>query len=112
MCFCVWSLFGYAVLSVLSSFAIISLRKRELVAILSLYYWGHVTVSVLCLILTVLQVGLQFVNMTFSDHTHLFLQYQKNLLYLTEVLWDIISKLPLVQNMEYQYSTRHLNILK
>ena len=32
--FCVWSLFYYAVLSVLSSFAIILLRKRELVALL------------------------------------------------------------------------------
>ena len=29
---CVWSMFCYAVLNVLSSFAIISLEKRELVA--------------------------------------------------------------------------------
>ena len=32
--FCVWSLFCYALLSVLSSFAIILVRKRELVALL------------------------------------------------------------------------------
>ena len=31
---CVWSLFCCAVLSILSSFSIISLRKRELVALL------------------------------------------------------------------------------
>ena len=35
------------------------------------------------------QVVLQFVSMTFSDHTHLIFQYKKNLLYLTEVLRDI-----------------------
>ena len=34
--FCVWSLFCYAVLSVFSSFAIIFLRKRELVDLLKL----------------------------------------------------------------------------
>ena len=42
---CVWSLFSYAVLSVLSSFAIISLRKRELVALLWLSFWCHAAVS-------------------------------------------------------------------
>ena len=43
--FCVWSLSSYTVLCVLSSFAIISLRKRELVAFLWLSFLCHVTVS-------------------------------------------------------------------
>ena len=35
--FCVWSLFCYAVPSVLSSFPIILMKKRELVALLKLF---------------------------------------------------------------------------
>ena len=37
LCFCVWSLFFYAVISVLSSFAIILLRKREFTLIVFHY---------------------------------------------------------------------------
>ena len=39
------------------------------------------------------------------------LQYQTNLLDLTDILWDI-SDLPFVQNKDFQYSVRHLDILK
>ena len=61
---------GYEVLSFLSDFAIITLRKRELVALLTSRSWCHVTVSVLCLLLT--WVGLQCVIVAFPSHTHLF----------------------------------------
>ena len=44
-------------LSVISSFAIISLRKRELVALHSLSSCCHVAVSVLCLFLLVPWIG-------------------------------------------------------
>ena len=56
--FCVRSLFCYEALCVLSSFAIISLGKRELVALL-LLSWRHVAVVVLCLFLTVTWNGLK-----------------------------------------------------
>ena len=56
--FCVWYLFCYAVLCVLSSFAIIQLGKRELVAFLMLSSGCHVAVIFLCLVLTVSWVGL------------------------------------------------------
>ena len=39
------------------------------------------------------------------------LQFQTNLLDLTDILWDI-SDLPFVQNKDFQYSVSHLNILK
>ena len=71
--FCVRSLFCCAVLCVISSFAIISLRKREQVALL--YF---VTVRVLCPFSTVLWFGLQCVIMTFPGHTHLFLYTDVN----------------------------------
>ena len=68
------SLFWYALLCVLSSFAIIWKRKRELVALLLLSYGCLVTVYVLWLFLTVPWAGLQCVNVVFPDHTHLFLE--------------------------------------
>ena len=66
-----WSLFWYALLYVLSSFAIILPRKRELVALLLLSFGCLVTVNVLWLFLTVPWVGLQFVFVVLTDHTHL-----------------------------------------
>ena len=69
------SLFWYALLYVLSSFAIILKRKRELVALLLLFYGCLVsTVNVLWLFLKVLWVGLQCVIVVFPDHTHLLFQ--------------------------------------
>ena len=50
--------FGNVVFSVLSSFAIISLRKRELVALLKLSTCCHVAVMDLCLFFMVPWVGL------------------------------------------------------
>ena len=56
--FCVGSLFCYAVLCVLSSFAIIPLGKRKLVALLLLCSGCHIAVIALCLFLMVPWVGL------------------------------------------------------
>ena len=64
-------MFCCAVLCVLSSFAIIPMGKRELVALLCLSPWCLVTVSVLCLFNTMLWLGLQCVIVVFPDHTHL-----------------------------------------
>ena len=63
-----------ALLYVLSSFAISLTRKRELVALLLLSFGCLVTVNVLRLFLAVPWVGLQFVIVVLSDHTHLLFQ--------------------------------------
>ena len=65
------SLFWYALLCVLSSFAVILKRKRKLVALLLLSYRCIVTINTLWLFLTVPWVGLQYVIVVFPDHTHL-----------------------------------------
>ena len=65
------SLFLYALLYVLSSCAIILTRKRELVVLLLFSFRFFVSVNVLWLDLVVPSVGLQFVVVVFSDHTHL-----------------------------------------
>ena len=59
-----------ALLCVHSSFAIILMGKRELVALLSLSSWCHVIVVWLFLIVP--WVCLQFVIVVFPDHTHYF----------------------------------------
>ena len=61
----------YALHYVHSSFAIILMRKRELVALLLLSFGCLVTVNLLRLFLTVPWVGLQCVIVVFPDHTHL-----------------------------------------
>ena len=58
-------------LSFLSNFAIILMRKRELVTLLKLSSWCSVTGRVLRLFLWVSAVGLQCVIAVFSDHTHI-----------------------------------------
>ena len=65
------SLFCCALLFVLSGFAIILARKRELVALLLLSLGCLDTVNVLWLFITVLWVGLQCVIVVFPDHTRL-----------------------------------------
>ena len=62
-----------------SSFAIISMGKRELVALLSLS--SRCLVIVVWLFLAVPWVCLQFVIMVFPDHTHL--------LFLRRKKWDV-----------------------
>ena len=62
-------MFCCKLLYVPSSFAIIFMRKRELVVLLSLSSWC--LVIVVCFILAVTWVCLQFVNVVFPDHTHL-----------------------------------------
>ena len=73
------SLFCCALLCVLSSFAIILRRERELVALLLLSYGCLVTVNILCLFLAVPWVGLRCVLVVFPDHTHLL--YENRLLF-------------------------------
>ena len=63
----------YQVISVLSSFSIILMRKRELVAFLELYSYYLVTVSVQLLSLRVPLVCLVCVIVLFPDHTLLLL---------------------------------------
>ena len=65
------SLLCYVLLCVHTSFAIILKRNRKLVALLLLSYICIVTINVLCLFLTVPWVGLQYVIVVFTDHTHL-----------------------------------------
>ena len=65
------ALFCYALLCILSRFAIILKRKRKLVAMLSLSYRCIITINVMWLFLTVPWVSLQYVIVVYSDHTHL-----------------------------------------
>ena len=63
-----------ALLNVHSSFAIISMRKRDLVALLGLSSWC--LMMVVWLFFVVPWVCLRFVSMVFPDHTpFLFLKY-------------------------------------
>ena len=64
------SLFWYALLYILSCFAIILAMKRELFALLLLSFGCLDTVDVLWFFLTVPWVGLQFVIVAFPDHTY------------------------------------------
>ena len=64
-----WDLFCCALFCVHSSFATISMGKRELVALLCLSSWC--LVIVVWLFLTMPRVCLQFVIVVFPDHTHL-----------------------------------------
>ena len=73
---CNCSMFCCTLLYVHSSFAIILMGKRELVALLRLSSWC--LVIVVWLFLAVLWVCLQFVIVVFPDHTHLlFLNNQR-----------------------------------
>ena len=66
-----FSLFCYALLCALSSFAITMKSKRKLGASLLLSYRCIVTINVLLLFLTVPCVGLQYVIVVFPGLTHL-----------------------------------------
>ena len=66
---CNCSIFCCTLLYVHSSFSIILMGKRELVALLSLSSWCNVIV--VWLFLAVPWVCLQFVILVFPDHTHL-----------------------------------------
>ena len=96
---CVWSLFCYAVLCVLSCFAIIPLRKRELVALLLLSSDCHVAVSVLCLCLMVPWIGLQCVIVVVPGHTRLLFNNKWQMLLVVEMLY-------------YGYKDRHTMVPK
>ena len=76
------SMFCCALLCVHSSFAIISMEKRELVALLFLSSWCHVIV--MWLFLAMPRVCLQFVIVVFPDNTHF--------LFLVIVKTSIINK--------------------
>ena len=64
------SLFWYALLCALPSFAIILKRKRELAALLLLSYGYLVSVNVQWLFLIMEWAGLEFLIVVFPDHTH------------------------------------------
>ena len=66
-------MFCCTLLYVHSSIALILMRKRELIALLSLSSWCLVIVE--RLFLAVPQGCLQFVIVVFTDHTHYFLLY-------------------------------------
>ena len=68
---CNCSMFCCALLCVHSSFAIILMEKRELVALLCLSSWC--LVIVVWLFLSMPRFSLQFVILVFPDHTHLLL---------------------------------------
>ena len=70
---CNCSMFCCTLLYVHSSFAIILMGKRELVALLSLSSWR--LLSVVWLFLTVPWVCLQFVIVVIPDHTHLLFSF-------------------------------------
>ena len=67
--FCNCSMFCCALLCVNSSFAIISMAKKELAALLCLS--SLCLVIIVWLFLTMPRVRLQFVVVVFPDHTHL-----------------------------------------
>ena len=67
LCYC--AMFCCTFLYVPSNFAIILMRKRELVVLLGLSSWCLVMVE--RLFLAVPWVSLQFVIVVFPDHTHL-----------------------------------------
>ena len=71
--FCNCSMFCCALLCVHSSFAIISMGKRELVTLLYLTSWF--LVIVVWLFLAVPWVCLQFVIVVFPDYTHFFIHF-------------------------------------
>ena len=75
---CNCSMFCCTLLYVHSSFAIILMGKRELVALLSLFSWC--LVIVVWLFLMVPWICLHFVIVVFPDHTHLLLHAQPYLL--------------------------------
>ena len=56
------------------SYLVLQSRKRELVNLLLLSFGCRITVNVLWRFPTVPWVGLQFVIVVFSDHTHLLFQ--------------------------------------
>ena len=72
---CNCSMFCCALLYVLSSFGIILMGKRELVALLSLSSWCLVIMA--WLFLAVPWLCLQFLIVVFPDNTHLLLLKQK-----------------------------------
>ena len=64
-------MFYCTLLYVHSSFAIILMGKRELVALLSLSFWC--LVMVVCLFLAVPWIRLRFVSVVFPDHAYYFI---------------------------------------
>ena len=78
-------------LCVHSSFVIISMGKRELVALLCLFSWC--LVIVVWLSFTMPRVCLQFVIVAFPDHIHLlFLRVHRYSLVFPEVMAEVKNK--------------------
>ena len=85
---CNCSMFCCTLLYVHSSFAIILMGKRELVAWLSLSSWCFMII--VWLFLAVPLVCLQFVIVVFSDHTHLLFLIKGQYIFLTRFSYFIL----------------------
>ena len=72
-----WSLFWFALLYVLSSFAIMLSKRRERVALFLESLGCLVSVTILWLSLAMPWVGLQFVIVVYPSHIHLPFQNNK-----------------------------------
>ena len=88
--FCKCSMFCCALLCVHYSFAITSMVKRELVALLCLSSWC--LVIVMWLLLTMPRVFLQVVTVVFPDHTQLLIPcFFAPLLYYRKIIFEAFS---------------------
>ena len=78
MGFCNCSMFCCALVNIHSSFAMILMGKRELVALLGLSSWCPVIF--MSLFLAMAWICLQFVIVVFPDHTHLMFYVSKQII--------------------------------
>ena len=113
MVVCNCSMFCCTLLYVHSSIAIILTGKREMVALLNLSSWCIVMVE--WLFLAVPWGCLRFVNVVFSDHTHLLFVMRTHLsfldqecLYLTQYMpMAMVRTLMLTKISDHQYEYDH-----
>ena len=99
--FCNCSMFCYAILCVYSSFAIILMGKRELVALLCLSSWCLAVI--VWLFLTMPRACQQFVILVFPDHTHLLFLIVKYNICLKTLLQQDISELLFYDDLVYKF---------
>ena len=106
---CNCSLFCCMLLYVHSSFAIILMRMRELVALLSLSSWC--LMIVVWLFLAVPWICLQFVIVVFSDHTHYF--WNTNFSFILDWGCSSLAKwLPMVCRLQRKLQISAMTLVK
>ena len=86
-------LLRYVALIVISVFVIISLRKRELVALLELYSCCHCAVGTRCIFLAVLWDDQRYVNVVFPGHIHLLFAINIGSYMSVHVLLNLLNEL-------------------